>query len=558
MYVNCTRNNIRWMVKDSLSDSLKELLDSIDENKNCEIIRVSDNRKVLKYTHNHETYYVKQYSFKYGLKIIKLMFFSSKAQREWDRSHLLIANHLLTAEPVAIGEKRRLGVLKKCYIISKEIPNSTTVRNFLIENQSSIENYKLLKRNTLLNNLISYVKRIHDSGIFHGELHAENILVNQDDLSSFYLIDLGRTRFKRKVSLSLRIKDLVRLLYSLIPICTGEEITRLINDYDNHITYFKWKKVFHKKVSSRLYEIKRSFWHGGAHKSLKNNYEFSATKYKGYTINMRNEWNLDALIAMISKHNVSIKKGMDNIIKASSKTNITCLPISNGGVKSIYIKEYKYKHSTFSKELLYYFFGSPARKAWFAAHGLMSLGFQTPQTIALLEGMNFCRVKRSFIIMEDLFTCSLLNRYMTEKFRNLYDRIVSRRRRMFISCLAASFKRLQDFNIYHGDLKAENILVMELQDGWDFYYLDLDRVFFTKRTPLKRRIKNLSQLNASMPNCITFTDRLRFYRAYTGIKSLTKEDKQILQEVIHLSRQRNDSWNPEYKIRRVLLRNRNA
>jgi len=549
MYVKYTKNNIRWLVKGTLSDSLKGLLDSIDEDKNYEIIRNGNNRRVLKYTHGHESFYIKQYSVKYGLQGIKTLFSLSKAHREWDRSLLLIANHLLTAEPVAIGEKRRFGILKSCYIISKEIPRSTTVRNVLIKNQSSSENYKLLKGNTLLNNLISYIKRIHDLGVFHGELHADNILVNQDDLTSFYLIDLGRTKLKEKLSLSLRIQDMARLLYSLMPVCTGEEIMGLINKYVNHMGHLKEKKLFTEKVFNKLYKIKRRIWYSRAHKSLKSNDVFKVTKYNKYAINMRNEWNLNVLLALISKHDVSLKKRIGNIIKISSKTNINCIPTSGEGeVERVYIKEYKYL--SFSKQLLYSFHNSPARKAWFAAHGLMALGFRTPQPIALLEERDFYRIKRSLIISEDLSPCLVSNKYMSEKFRDLFDKGISQKKRMFISCLAASFQQLHNSNIYHGDLKAENILVMELQNGWDFYYLDLDRVFFNKKITLRRKIKNLSQLNASMPNCITYTDRLRFYRAYAGVESFTKEHKQILQIIIHGSRQRNDSWNPSYKIHR--------
>lgn len=550
MYVKYTKNNIRWLVKDIFSDSLKELLDSIDEDKDYEIIRSGKNRKVLKCTHNYESYYIKQYSVRSDLKVIKTLFSSSKAQREWNRSHWLIANHLPTAEPVAVGENRYFGILKSCYIISKAIPDSTTVRNVLIENRLSSKNYSVLKRNTLLNNLIHYVKKMHDMGVFHGELHAENILVNQDNFATFYLIDLGRTKFKEKLPFSLRIQDLARLLYSLMPVCTGEEITGMINSYADYLAHLKEKKLFNKKIFSRLYKIKYRIWRSRTFKSLKNNEVFNVTKYNKYKVNMRNEWDLNMLAALINMHDMSLKKRTGNIIKISSKTNITCMPVSEGEAKNVYIKECRYP--AFMREVLYYFFGSPARKAWFAAHGLMALGFQTPKPIALLEEKNFCRIKRSFIILEDLSACLVSNRYMSEKFRNLFDKHISQKKQMFISCLATSFQQLHNSNVYHGDLKAENILVMEVEDGWDFYYLDLDRVFFNKKITLRRKIKNLSQLNASMPNCITYTDRLRFYRTYTGIKNLTEEDKQILRAIIYLSRQRNDSWNPEYKIRRVM------
>ena len=117
-----------------------------------------------------------------------------------------------------------------------------------------------------------------------------------------------------------------------------------------------------------------------------------------------------------------------------------------------------------------------------------------------------------------------MQKYVVERFCNPSDKIASKEKRRFVSCLALSLKQLHDSNIYHGDLKANNnIMVSELQDAWDFIYIDLDRVSFNKIITLKRKIKNLSQLNASMPKCITYTDRLRFYKIYTGKKTLPKK-----------------------------------
>src|SRR3989304_8926648 len=94
------KNNIRWLVKGEPSNTLlKELLDSIEESKNWVVVRSSSFRKVLKYTHNQQPFYIKQYAVRNGLESVKSLFSSSKAQREWDKGNLLLKNNLLTAEP---------------------------------------------------------------------------------------------------------------------------------------------------------------------------------------------------------------------------------------------------------------------------------------------------------------------------------------------------------------------------------------------------------------------------------------------------------------------------
>ena len=150
--------------------------------------------------------------------------------------------------------------------------------------------------------------------------------------------------------------------------------------------------------------------------------------------------------------------------------------------------------------------------------------------------------------MEDISTCVPCNEYANEQFNDPYDKIASERKKNFVSRMALSFRQLHDSKVYHGDLKANNIMIMELQDNWDFFYLDLDRVHFDKKITLKKMVKNLSQLNASIPNCITYTDRLRFYRTYTGIENLNIENKQILRAIIRLSIKRKHVWTPRTQI----------
>lgn len=538
------RDDIRWSAKEVLSDVLKEMVHALHEDKQCEVIRSGHDKKVLRYTHNQGSFYIKQYTARNWLEGVKSLFSLSKAQREWNYGHRLLRSQLLTAEPVAVGEKRRFGMLKDCYIISKAIPNCTTVKELLIAIQQSPA--PVSKKNTFLNNLISYVKAVHDHGIFHGELHAENILVDRDNTTLFYLLDLGRVAFKKRPSLSLRIKELSRLLYSVTETCTSEEITGLIDNYASQLLVSKNREIFRRAVLKEIYKIKRRLWHSRTRKCLKTNNVFKVATHASYTVNIRNEWDVDTLAALIKKHMLSFKERLDIIIKSSAKTGITLLPVSHEGIKSVCIKEYRYP--SVWKRCLYSFWSSPARRAWVAAHGLIAANFRTSKPIALFEEKRTGILKKSFIIMEDISACLPCNKYVSEKFHDHCKMATFGRKRRFISCLARSFKQLHDTGIYHRDLKANNIMIVELPDTWDFFYLDLDRVSFHKKITVKKKVKNLSQLNASIPHCITYTDRLRFYRVYAGIKNLTKEDKKILRAIVRLSIQRKHVWNPKTQI----------
>ena len=542
-------HNTRWITKDVPLDVLEKIAVSIDSGKDCEVIRSGYFKKVLKYTHNQASFYIKQYTTRHLRDAIKSVFSISKARKEWNKSHELLRNHLLTAEPVAVGEKRHFGILKDCCIISKAIPHTQSVKELLLAIQQSPSGYNPSQKNLLMKNLISYVRTMHDCGIFHGELHAENILVNPDDTAVFYLLDLGRTQFTKELPLSRRIQELSRLAYSIIDACTNEEIKELITNYTNQPPESKDREIFHKAVFKEISGIKRRLWHSRSRKCLKNNNVFKCTTHGNYKIHTRNEWEVNKLTDLIKNHNFSVKENLPGTLKISAKIAITRLPASHGTTESACIKEYKYPSSF--KRFLYSFCNSPARRAWFAAHGLIALNVKTPKPIALIEEKRFGILRKSFIVTEDITASLPCNKYISETFHNPYDKAASRKKRIFLSCLAASFRQLHDSGIYHRDLKANNIIIKELPDTWNFFYLDLDRVCFDKTITLKKKIKNLSQLNASLPNCITYTDRLRFYLSYTGTESLDSENKRILQAIIQLSLHRKHVWNPKIHIPQV-------
>lgn len=77
-------------------------------------------------------------------------------------------NNVNVPEPIYVGKYGRNGVL-------------------IIENING-KKLKRLKRNKcdFVHNFFKYIKRIHEKNLFHGDLHIDNVLANQDKL---YLID---------------------------------------------------------------------------------------------------------------------------------------------------------------------------------------------------------------------------------------------------------------------------------------------------------------------------------------------------------------------------------
>ncbi|MBF8275218.1 MAG: kdkA 1 [Candidatus Brocadiaceae bacterium] len=529
-------NNIQWVVKDLKPDVFSDMMGAVFGSNGCEIIRSEPYKKIQKYTKNNESFFIKQYVIKSGIDAVKSVFVPSKAKKEWNNGLLLLKKQISTPEPIALGERRRLGVVKDCYIITRAIPDSVTGKERLITLRQLPEDSRSVSKGLFLKKLISYVKTLHACGLYHGELHAENVLVGKNG-GDFYLIDLGRLKCREKTPTAWKIYDLSRLLYSILDVCSPNEITSAIDDYAGDMSNAVGKRSFHAEVFEQIRRIKQRHGVGKTKKCLRNNELFKTMTYNKYTINMRREWDIAALEGLLCRHTDSLEKRRDNVIKFSHKTAITHLPLSDESGKLVCVKEYRYP-SAF-KKCFYPFFRSPAWNAWFAAHGLIAADVLTPKPIALIEEKRTGMIKKSFLITEGIFDCRPCYKYIRNTFGNREKEVAFPVKRRFAACLAASFRQLHDAAIYHGDLKESNIIVRELPDAWDFYYIDLDRVYFNKNITRRRKIKNLSQLNASVHDYFTRTDRLRFYKVYAGVQTLGNKDKQIVKAIIALSKKRN-------------------
>jgi hypothetical protein len=93
-------------------------------------------------------------------------------------------------------------------------------------------------------------------------------------------------------------------------------------------------------------------------------------------------------------------------------------------------------------------------------------------------------------------------------------------------------RRLHRLGVYHGDLKGVNVLVSGTRGRFAFHLIDTDRCLFSDG-PVgpRRRVKNLSQLAASIPRCVTRTDRLRWYRRYAEGTPLADMEARVARDV---------------------------
>jgi tRNA A-37 threonylcarbamoyl transferase component Bud32 len=111
-------------------------------------------------------------------------------------------------------------------------------------------------------------------------------------------------------------------------------------------------------------------------------------------------------------------------------------------------------------------------------------------------------------------------------------------KKKFLRCLAHTIAGLHARGVYHGDLKSTNILARENDSSWDFLFVDLDRVSFSRPLTFERRANNLAQINASVADVISLLDRLRFFRIYSRLAACYTDRARYYRRILAISRRK--------------------
>jgi 3-deoxy-D-manno-octulosonic acid kinase len=127
---------------------------------------------------------------------------NTRAWREFDLLIDMAASGLPVPRPVAAMVRRTRG-LYQADIVTECIPEASTLADLLL--QGTVDK-------STWNNIGCCIHHFHDHGIFHADLNARNILI--DDSKKIWLIDFDRS-FQGKPGLRQKKSNLRRLLRSL-------------------------------------------------------------------------------------------------------------------------------------------------------------------------------------------------------------------------------------------------------------------------------------------------------------------------------------------------------
>jgi len=467
--------------------------------------------------------FVKWFKKPTTMQRIRYLFVPTKALAEWRNLRVLENHGLPCPRPLAFFEKRSCGMLETACLVIEGLDGAQPLNEFSRSYACSApQKYELTRQ------LARLSAAMHAAGVFSRDYHAGNIMIRPDREQGFklFLIDMHKARLRKKLGFSMIITDLAKLDTSL----SASRTTRLrfLREYHRQGTISALSlREFIRRINDRAARIKtRQVISRSKRCILKSSVFAVARTWKEHYCGRR-DFGHAAAHALIARH----MNGREEqaIVKKTSKSTLTTHVQHSG--ETLCVKGFRYRGFVYS--LLNLFQKSRALKSWINANGFIVRGILTPQPLAMIEKRCGPLVRENFYLCRWLEKAPELNTYIIGR------QWVEPDKKQFIRCLAETVVKLHAQGIYHGDLKSNNILVRENNASWDFFFIDLDRVSFTRPLTLERRANNLAQINASISDIMTLRNRLCFFRFYSRAAACYTDRKRYFKRILAISRTKN-------------------
>ena len=153
---------------------------------------------------------------------------------------------------------------------------------------------------------------------------------------------------------------------------------------------------------------------------------------------------------------------------------------------------------------------SRARRAWAAAKVLEELGLPAMRGLGWLEHHEKGRLKESFFISQQLPEMETLRTWLRREFPKMHPHA----RVQFRHRLRQEILKLPQYGLAHVDLKLSNLLVQgPSAEDLRFYWIDLEDLR-PNTHPRRTFVRNLYQLNGSLPRQIPLEERKAFVAGF--------------------------------------------
>ena len=452
----------------------------------------------------------------------------SRAAQEWTISQFLQDRGIMTPNTLGMLEKRRHGMLDACVFVTEAIQGAQD----LLERcrRGCDDKAQPSWKQGILNSLAETTRKIHDIGLFHRDLHAGNFLLTDQEPLSLYLVDLHQAQRRRKLSKANRLWNIGQLFHSLDFMVDDEAKALFLGTYQGQDEPLGMDVGgCLKRIDDMVQRMTIRRRKSRAKRCLKESTLFTVNKRNDLRIFRRREFDEDTLMDTLNGHAGRIRTETDKLLKHSPKTIVSVVDTEGGNTRRLYVKEYR--HGTVRDWMRQMFRRPKGKSAWVAGNLLFNRNMSPPKPVAYVESRRYGLVQKGFLVTESWGEDTELDRYLVRRFEKHPGTELQR----FIKALGSWVGSLHREGIYHRDLKTCNILVRERPKGWNFSLIDLEDVRHRARIGKQAILRNLVQINCSVPKSFSYADRVRFLEAYLHAHPADLDRKALVQAVMDQS-----------------------
>ncbi|MFH1718695.1 MAG: lipopolysaccharide kinase InaA family protein, partial [Planctomycetota bacterium] len=455
-----------------------ELIQQVDAlMKAGQILKDGDVSDVSRITWNNRDVAVKRYNHVGFIHSLRYTIKKSRALKGWLNAHYLGALQIPTPRSVAYIEQRKGLLVWQSYLVTEYV-EGRKLWNFLRDDDVTEQ-----KRLDGLRKVAELLEKLWKLRITHGDLKHTNILMTADgpvltDLDGM-VVHRWEPLYRNK-----RTKDMRRFL----------------------------RKT---DISPELYSHCRELISGGIDPCHEPADDFDRMRIEKWAIRARKDFPERDVKDLLSMSDSSSQgRNQFTAVSSSRFARVFRCGISSGGNgRMLYLKKYLCRSMLdFVKHL---FRPSRAGRAFNASLMLEKHRFNAPAVVGLFERRlgPFCT--DNLLLTEEVDSAGSMAQVLTEISRDPGGD-ASIRKRAIIKAFAETVGQMHARDIFHGDLRLGNVLVVEDQQKWRFFFLDNERTKKFYRLPSRLRLKNLVQVNMFRDG-ITNTDRMRFFKTYLSM-----------------------------------------
>jgi len=183
-----------------------------------------------------ETVYLKRYLLIGAKQIAQAFFRYHKAQRAWRIANIMQQEGIPTPRPVAFLRRQTWGRVNEFVVITEGITSGLSLRQYVRQwLYAQPQSARMHLKRRLIRRVAEFLAALHLSGIYHGDLTANNIFIEslQDHDIRVYLLDLDSVRSFSRISHRRRIKNLEELGRNFLelPIISTTDRVRFLTRY---------------------------------------------------------------------------------------------------------------------------------------------------------------------------------------------------------------------------------------------------------------------------------------------------------------------------------------